>query len=367
VSGEPIPQLDLRTQLAGLADALELAARRVLASGRFILGDELEAFESEFAAYCGATHAVGVASGTDALELALRATGVGPGDEVITVAHTFIATPLAISAAGATPVFVEVHEGDGLMDADAAAAAITSRTSAIVPVHLYGRCVPMAPLVALAKRHGLAIIEDAAQAHGALTDGERRAGTVGDAGAFSFYPTKNLGALGDAGAVVTSDARIAERLRLLRNYGKVVKYEHAIAGRNSRLDELQAAVLRVKLPHLDAFNAARRAIARRYREEISHPGVRLLAHDLDRDVLHQAVLYTQAREGLRDHLLDAGIATQIHYPIPCHRQAVYADRPYAPLPVTERLAAGVLSLPLFPELTDAQLDRVCAAVNAWRT
>jgi dTDP-4-amino-4,6-dideoxygalactose transaminase len=301
------------------------------------------------------------------LELALRAAGVTPGDEVITVAHTFIATPLAISATGATPVFVDVCEGDGLMDPEAAAAAITSRTSAIVPVHLYGRCVPMAPLMALAERNGLRVIEDAAQAHGALTDGERRAGTVGDAGAFSFYPTKNLGALGDAGAVVTSDAAIAERLRLLRNYGEIAKYEHAVAGRNSRLDELQAAVLRVKLPHLDAFNAARRAIARRYREEISHPALRLLDHDLDRDVLHQAVLYTQAREDLRAHLLEAGIATQIHYPIACHRQAIYAALPAAPLPVTERLAAGVLSLPLFPELSDAQLDHICTAVNGWRT
>jgi dTDP-4-amino-4,6-dideoxygalactose transaminase len=363
-----IPQLDLGGQLEHLAQELASATARVMTSGQFILGPELEAFEAEFAAYCGVGHAIGVASGTDALELALRAVGIGDGDEVITVSHTFIATALAISAVGATPVFVDVRRNDGLMDPQRAAEAVTNRTRAILPVHLYGRCVEMDPISALARDHDLRVIEDCAQAHGASSRG-RTAGSLGDAGCFSFYPSKNLGALGDAGAIITDDPQLASSLRLLRNYGQDRKYHHIVAGRNSRLDELQAAVLRVKLAHLNGFNRARRKIAEQYHAAIgdAHP-IRLLDFDPERDAMHQAVLCTPDRDGLRRHLDQAGVQTQVHYPIPCHRQPVYA-RPASdrPLPVTDQLAKQVLSLPMYPELSEKQTERICRAVNAWRT
>jgi dTDP-4-amino-4,6-dideoxygalactose transaminase len=362
-----VPQVDLGPQLELLSDELAAATARVMSSGQFILGEELETFETEFAAHCGVRHAVGVASGSDALELALRAAGIGDGDEVITVAHTFIATPLAISAVGAVPVFVDVKASDGLMDTRSVEAALTSRTRAIVPVHLYGRCVDVASLITLSRDLGLRVIEDAAQAHGATSRG-RPAGSLGDAGCFSFYPSKNLGALGDAGAVVTDDDQLADSLRQLRNYGQDRKYHHRIRGRNSRLDELQAAILRVKLSHLEQFNAARRAIARRYHASLgSRPGVRLLSFDAEADAVHQAVLCTPSRDELRRQLQEAGIETQVHYPIPCHRQPVYARlEPSVSLPVTERLADEVLSLPMYPEMTEAQIAHVCDTVAALR-
>jgi dTDP-4-amino-4,6-dideoxygalactose transaminase len=364
----PVPQLDLGLQLDRLAPELASAITRVMTSRQFILGPELEAFETEFAAYCGVGHAIGVASGTDALELALRAAGIGDGDEVITVSHTFVATPLAISAVGATPVFVDVRRNDGLMDPRRAAEAVTNRTRGILPVHLYGRSVEMDPILALARDHSLRVIEDCAQAHGALSRG-RTAGAWGDAGCFSFYPSKNLGSLGDGGAVITDDADLAALLRLLRNYGQDRKYHHLIAGRNSRLDELQAAVLRVKLAHLDDFNRARREIAAQYHATIGDVRpIRLLDFDPARDAMHQAVLCTPDRDGLRRHLDQAGIHTRVHYPIPCHRQPVYAgDAAMRQLPVTDELAEQVLSLPMYPELSELQIERVCGAVNSWRT
>jgi dTDP-3-amino-3,4,6-trideoxy-alpha-D-glucose transaminase len=365
VSEPPIPQLDLRRQLEELSSEIRSAQARVLASGRFILSDEVMAFEQEFAAYCGARHAVGVASGTDALELALRAVGIGPGDEVVTVAHTFIATPLAILATGAMPVFADVREEDGLIDPQHVARLITPKTQALLPVHLYGRCADMTSLARLAAEHGLRIIEDAAQAHGALS-GECVAGAAGDAGCFSFYPSKNLGALGDAGAVVTNDAAIAERLLLLRNYGEDHRYHHLVPGRNSRLDELQAAVLRVKLPLLDGYNAARRRIAARYREAVAGTDLRLVEFDLERDVVHQAVLCSTERDALTGHLSAAGVGTLIHYPVPCHLQpALSGTHGTVRLPVTEQLAGEVLSLPMYPELDESQVERVCVALQSW--
>jgi dTDP-4-amino-4,6-dideoxygalactose transaminase len=363
----PIAQLDLGPQLEQLAEELAAATARVMTSRRFILGPELEAFEAEFATYCGVPHAIGVASGSDALELALRAADVGDGDEVITVAHTFIATALAISAVGATPVFVDILRTDGLMDPWCAARAVTERTRAILPVHLYGRCVEMDPILRVARDHDLRVIEDAAQAHGATQRG-RRAGSIGDAGCFSFYPSKNLGALGDGGAVITHDAQLACTLRLLRNYGQDRKYHHIVAGRNSRLDELQAAMLRAKLAHLDDFNRARRKIAQRYHTAIvDAEAIRFLSFDFERDAMHQAVLCTSDRDGLRRHLDQAGIQTEVHYPIPCHRQPMYAKFAAVPsLPVTDELAQQVLSLPMYPELSEPQIERVCHAINAWR-
>jgi dTDP-4-amino-4,6-dideoxygalactose transaminase len=337
----------------------------VLDSRRFILGAELEAFETEFARYCGVAECVGVASGTDAVELAVRACGIGPGDEVITVSHTFIATALAISAAGATPVFVDVRPDDGLIDLTAAAAAVTDRTRAIVPVHLYGRCADMGPLMALAREHSLRVIEDAAQAHGAALGG-RRSGTFGDAGCFSFYPSKNLGALGDAGAVVTDDREVASRLRLLRNYGETHKHEHIAWGRNSRLDDLQAAVLRAKLPWLERWNRRRREHAAEYTRQLAGSSVTTPSDDGDRDVFHLYVVRSDRRSELRRHLDAAGIETQIHYPVPAHAQPAFADLPLRhPLKVTEALARQVLSLPMYPELTVAQRSAVVHAVQTF--
>jgi dTDP-4-amino-4,6-dideoxygalactose transaminase len=361
---DPIPQFDLRRALYDLADELGETQRRLAAAGMFVLGEELEAFEAEFAAYCATGHAVGVASGTDALELTLRAAGIGPGDEVITAAHTFIATPLSISSAGAVPVFVDVREQDGLIDPEAVRAAISPRTAAIIPVHLYGRCADMTAIRSLADQHGLLVIEDAAQAHGARHRG-RPAGGLGLAGCFSFYPSKNLGALGDGGAVVTDDDELARSLRLLRNYGQDRKYHHVTVGRNSRLDEIHAAVLRLRLPRLNRGNAARLRIARRYREAVDSGPERMLACG-EGDAVHQAVVCAGDRPGLAAHLAAHGVQTAVHYPLPCHRQPVYSENtPRVALPVTDRLADTVLSLPMFPELTDEQVERVCAALTAW--
>jgi dTDP-4-amino-4,6-dideoxygalactose transaminase len=357
------PFLDLGPELDALRDELDAAFARTVRSRWFVLGEEVERFEAEFAAACEAAHAVGVASGTDALELALRALGVGPGDEVVTTAHTFVATALAVSATGAVPVFADVGE-DGLLDPASAAEAITHRTRALLPVDLYGRCADLTALRELADRHRIALVEDAAQAHGARHAG-RRAGSVSDLACFSFYPTKNLGALGDGGAVVTSDPELAARLRLLRDYGRTGKYEHAIAGRNSRLDELQAALLRVKLPHLDAWNAARRERAGQYRELLADSGIGLPPAG-EGDVFHLFVVRSPARDALQEHLREAGIETLIHYPVPAHRQPVYgAARPPRPLPVTERLAGEVLSLPMYPSLSATAVARITDSVLEW--
>ncbi len=360
-----VPFVDLEPQREELDGELRAAFDRVLESGWFILGPEVEAFEREFAEASGSLHGIGVGSGTEALHLALRACGIGTGDEVITVAHSFIATAFAITSAGATPIFVDVNAHDLLLDVDAAAAAITSRTRAIVPVHLYGRCVQMDAVCELARKHGLTVIEDAAQAHGATYRG-RRAGSLGDLGCFSFYPSKNLGALGDGGAVVTRDPAVADRLRRLRNYSQTAKYHHSGLGFNSRLDEVQAALLRAKLPRLDDWNRERRSHAATYTALLKGLPVSIPPSEPgDADVFHLYVVRSERRDALQQHLREAGVETQIHYPIPIHRQPAYASATRITLPRTERAAASVLSLPMYPHLSTPQIEHVCEAVESF--
>ena len=358
-----IPFNDLRPVQAMLGSALSAAARRVLESGWYILGPELESFEAEFAAYHGVRHAVGVANGTDAVELALRALGIGPGDEVVTVSHTAVATVCAVERTGAAPVLVDIDAATYTMDPAAAAAAVTPRTRAIVPVHLYGQPADMTALAGLAARHGLALVEDCAQAHGARWQG-RLAGTMGHLGAFSFYPTKNLGAYGDAGAVITDDPRLAERVRSLRNYGQRDRYQHVEPGQNSRLDELQAALLRVKLEHLDEHNAVRRRLAGEYSERLT--GVATPASRGEAEhVFHLYVVRHPRRDELRDTLATCGIQTLIHYPVPVHLQPAYAHLGHLPgsLPATESAARDILSLPLFVGLGSEAVAQVADAIG----
>lgn len=354
--------LNLRRLNAAHEPALGEAIARVLASGRYILGDESEAFEHEFAAYCGVRHCIGVANGLDALHLMLRASDIGVGDEVIVPSHTFIATWLAVTLAGARPVPVEVDDTTANLDAALIEAAITPRTRAIVAVHLYGQPADMDAIAAVARRHGLRLFEDAAQAHGARYRG-RRAGALADAAGFSFYPGKNLGALGDAGAITTDDDTLAQRLRRLRNYGSSTKYHHEEAGLNSRLDELQAAVLRVKLATLDHDNAARAALAAEYRHGLAGSAVGLpRVIDGAEPVWHLMVVCSPERERLRAGLAAAGIETGVHYPVACHRQGAYAGAAWPALPHAERLAAQVLSLPIAPDLGADAVRRVAAEV-----
>ncbi|MBX7071934.1 MAG: DegT/DnrJ/EryC1/StrS family aminotransferase [Pirellulales bacterium] len=360
-----VPMVDLRAQHDELAPRIEAAMRRVIASGNFILGEEVEAFEREFASFCGARFAIGVSSGLAALELALEAVGVGPGDEVITVANTFVATALAIHHRGATPVLVDVDEQTALVDPAHLLAAITGRTKAILPVHLYGQMADMEAIGAIARAHDLAVVEDACQAHGAAYR-SARAGTLGDAGCFSFYPTKNLGALGDGGLITTSSPELAERLRTSRNYGHKIKYVSEMAGRNERLDPLQAAVLRVKLQRLDDWNHARRRAAALYDELLqSAPVGRPVALPDRQHAWHLYVIRAERRDELAAHLAEHGIVTGVHYPVPVHRQPALASYPLArqSFPVTERLAGESLSLPMHPHLTDAQIRRVCASIE----
>ncbi len=345
---------------------LDAALAGVLDSGWYILGQQGEAFEREFAAWCGAAHGVGVGSGTDALRIALLALGVQPGDEVITVANAGIPPVAAIVAVGARPVFADVTPTTHTLDPDQAATAITARTRALLVVHLYGHPADMDPLLALARQHGLLVLEDCAQAHGARYKG-RLVGTLGHAAAFSFYPTKNLGALGDAGLVLTSDAAIAERARLLRNYGWRQQYQSELLATASRLDELQAAVLRAKLPHLECWNRARRERAAWYREllrglPLELPGEMPWAEH----VYHLYVARTPARDALRAALSRQGVGSGIHYPTPAHLQPPYAPFGRGPgsLPVTEQLAQEIVSLPMFPELERPQIEQVAAAVRA---
>jgi dTDP-3-amino-3,4,6-trideoxy-alpha-D-glucose transaminase len=361
-----IPFNNLRICDESLAEEVRAAALRVLQRGWFVLGPEVEAFEAAFAAYHGVEHSVGVASGTDAIELALRAAGVGPGDEVITVSHTAVATACGIERAGARPVLVDVDPLSYTMDPAAAASAVTPRTRAIVPVHLYGHPADMPAIAALAERHGLLVIEDCAQAHGARLNG-RLVGTFGHLGAFSFYPTKNLGACGDGGAVITGDSRLAARLRRLRTYGQESRYRHVERGVNSRLDEIQAAILSAKLRHLDEDNRVRRALAARYDcmlEHVQAPRVR----GGDGEVLHVYHLYVirhPDRDGLASRLRDRGVETLVHYPLPVHLQKAYEDLGYRgrDLPVTERIAEEVLSLPMYVGLSNDDAERVGRAVN----
>jgi dTDP-4-amino-4,6-dideoxygalactose transaminase len=348
----------LARQHASLHDELHAAFERVVGAGAFTLGEEVEGFEAEFAAYCGVRHCVGVASGTAALTLAMQAAGIGSGDEVIVPAHTFVASAFSVVHAGGTPAFCDVDDGSGLLDLDSAGDALTSRTAAILAVHLYGQPCDMDAVNAFAKRHGLAVFEDAAQAHGASLDG-RRAGSLGTAAAFSFYPSKNLGALGDAGAICTDDDEHAARARLLRDLGRSGKGEHVLRGRNERLHGLQAAMLRVKLPHLDGWNEARRGHARAYRALLGDSVRTLEERKQGSCVYHLFPVRTDGRDRLRARLGDAGIQTGIHYSPAVHEQPAFADLDLrGRFPVAQSWAAEELSLPMFPELRGEEIERI---------
>jgi dTDP-4-amino-4,6-dideoxygalactose transaminase len=365
-----VPFIDLPLQTRNLKTEIDAAIQGVLARGEFILGPEVAAFEGSWAKYCNVGHAVGVGSGTEALHLAIRGLGIGPGDEVITAANTFIATAEAISFAGATPVLVDCRIEDYLIDPKAVEAAITPRTKAIIPVHLYGQPANMGPICDLARRHGLTLIEDAAQAHGATLADGRVCGSLGNAAAFSFYPGKNLGAFGDAGAITTSDSALSTRLRQLRNLGGTVKYHHEVKGFNSRLDTIQAAILSVKLRQLDAWNDARRIAAGWYCEAL---------HDNPRIILPQAAPWTglhnyhlfvvRVIEGDRDKVTAAmaarGIQAVVHYPVPIHLQPAYSDLRLSSgaFPCAESAARSILSLPMFPEITRAQVAHVVESLT----
>ena len=366
---EMIKFLDLHKINERFRDELDAATKRVLDSGWYLLGKENEAFEAEFAAYCGVKHAIGCANGLDALKLIIRAYGFGPGDEVIAPANTYIASLIAISASGATPVLVEPDPGTYLIDPAKIEEKITPRTKAVMVVHLYGRVCEMGAIDVLAKKHGLKVIEDCAQAHGAYF-GDRRVGNLGDAAGFSFYPGKNLGCLGDGGAVTTNDDELATKIRALRNYGSDVKYHFPYRGTNSRLDEIQAAWLRVKLPHLDADNARRAEIAARYCREIANSAVTLpSASDGSRqlsNVWHVFPVRTERRDEFQAHLTEKGIQTVIHYPIPPHRQPAYSEWHGLKLPITEKIHETIISLPISPVMADDEAAEVIDAVNAWR-
>ncbi len=367
-SSTAIPFGDLGRSTAALRDEIDAAIGRVLDRGWYVLGEEGAEFETEFAAYCGSEHAVGVASGTDAIELALRALEIGPGDEVVTQANTCVPTVAAIERAGATPVLCDAEPSAGLMDPESFAGAISSRTRAVVPVHLYGQCSDVDAIASVAAQAGIEVIEDCAQAHGAELRG-RRAGTIGRLGCFSFYPTKNLGALGDGGVVVTDDDELATRLRLLREYGQTEHYVHVATGVNSRLDELQAAVLRTKLPHLDEWNARRREIARRYSDALEGTSIRALAELPGRfHAYHLYVVEANDRPRLEAHLDRRGVRTAIHYPRPIHGYWPYSSLGDGPVPLTvsEDLCEQVLSIPLYPELRDDEVEAVAAALGEFK-
>ena len=366
----PVPLLDLQAQYRPLREALLAAVVRVCDSQRCILGDEVVALERELAAYLGVGHAIGVSSGTDALIAALMALDIGAGDEVIVPTFSFFASAGSVVRVGARPVFVDIDPRTYNLDVEAVARAITPRTKAIMPVHLYGQPADMAALMALAGSRGIAVIEDAAQAIGAR-EGGRAVGGFGAIGCFSFYPTKNLGAFGDGGLVTTNDTGLADRLRLLRDHGQHPKYHHAIVGGNFRLDAIQGAVLRVKLPHLDAWTEGRRRNAARYRALFAEAGldgaVRLPFERTDvRHIYNQFVIEVPDRDRVRAHLADAGVGTEIYYPVPFHRQACFASlgHPLDGFPHADRAAARVLALPIFAELTDDQLRTVVGAVAA---
>ena len=361
---DAIPLVDLKAQYQSIGAEIDAAIARVIDTTSFIMGPDVFAFEAEFAEFCGANACVGVSSGTSALELTLRALQVGPGDEVITVAHTFIATAEAISAVGARPVFVDIDPHTYTMDPDALQDAITEATRAVIVVHIYGQPAQMARINAVARNAGLAVIEDAAQAHGATVDGQAT-GTLADVACFSFYPGKNLGAYGDAGAVTTNNSELAEQVRLLRNHGRRSKYVHDIVGFGERMDTLQAAILRAKLVHLPAWTAARRRLAARYSALLAPLELELptVAPNVD-PAWHLYVIRTPQRDALLDHLQQARIGAGIHYPLPLHRQPAYAHLGYehGRFPVTETVADTCLSLPLYPELSDRQQLRVVASI-----
>jgi dTDP-4-amino-4,6-dideoxygalactose transaminase len=361
-----IPFLDLKAQYAGIKTELDEAVLKVLGSGRYILGEEVAAFEREFAAYCGARHAIAVNTGTSALNLSLLAEGVGPGDEVITVPFTFVATASAICYTGARPVFVDIDPVTFNMDPTKLEAAISPRTKAIVPVHLYGQMADMDPIMEIAGRHGVAVIEDACQAHGAAYRGQR-AGSIGISGCFSFYPGKNLGGCGEGGIVVTSDDDRMKAIRMLRDWGQEKRYHHVMKGFNFRMDAIQGAALRVKLRHLERWTEARRRCARTYSSLLA--GSRQVVVPTEapgrRHVYHIYALRTADRDGLQRRLQAKGIESGLHYPIPVHLQEAHTDLGYraGDFPQAESAAAEVLSLPIYPEMADGQVAEVAAAVE----
>jgi dTDP-4-amino-4,6-dideoxygalactose transaminase len=359
-----VPYLDLKQQYLSLKDEVLCAVDRVFSSAQFVLGSEVAAFEEEFASYCGTSYAIAVNSGTSALHLALLAAGIGPGDEVITVPLTFVATAAAIGYAGAKPVFVDVDPVTYTMDPQRIEAAITPRTKAIVPVHLYGQPADMDPILEIARRHGLTVIEDAAQAHGAEYKG-RRCGSLATLACFSFFPGKNLGAYGEGGIVTTGDASLARTMRMLRDWGAETKYHHVLKGFNYRMDGVQGAILRVKLRYLEAWTEARRAHAAAYARSLETSGLSLpLEAPQNRHVFHVYAVLAQRRAELFEALQSCGVQCGIHYPVPVHLQPAYKDLNYRPgdFPVSERIAGSELSLPMFPELTAAQIERVTEAV-----
>jgi dTDP-4-amino-4,6-dideoxygalactose transaminase len=360
-----IPFVNLKVQYRSIQDEINAAIHRVLESSQFVLGEEVAAFEEEFAMFCGARYGIGVNSGTSALHLALLSAGIGPGDEVITVPFTFVATVAAICYTGARPVFVDIEPRSYTMDASLLEDAITERTKAILPVHLYGQPADMDPILEIARRYGLMVIEDAAQAHGAEYK-ERRVGSIGDLGCFSFYPSKNLGAFGEGGMVVTSNPEHACTIKMLRNWGEERKYHHVLKGYNYRMEGMQGAILRVKLRHLGVWSEARRAHAARYDELLA--GLRVqtpTAMVYGRHVYHIYAVCAQTRDILNQALHRQGIETGVHYPIPVHLQKGYSDLGYryGDFPRSERLASQVLSLPMYAEIPDEHIELVCTAVH----
>lgn len=359
------PFVDLKAQYISIKDEIDAAIAEVLESCQFVLGEQVEAFESDFAGYCQVSHALGVNSGTSALHLALLAAGVQPGDEVITVSYTFVASVAAICYTGARPVLVDIDPRSCTMDPARVEAAITPRTKAIMPVHLFGTCAEMDPILEIARRHDLIVIEDAAQAHGAEYKGQR-SGSIGDLACFSFYPGKNLGAYGEGGAVVTNNGEYAPVVRRLRDHGQSQKYHHDAVGYNYRMEGMQGAVLKVKLRHLDDWNTARRQHAAQYRDLLADTGLRLLEETpYARSVYHIFPVFTPQRDQLMEHLKAQGIATGIHYPIPVHLQSGYRDLGYkvGDFPHTEQASNEVLSLPMYAELSSEAVAKVCDSIR----
>lgn len=357
-----IPMVDLGGQYQTLKSEIDAAILQALGETRFILGPNVQAFDEEAADYLGAKHAISCANGTDALHLALLAAGVGPGDEVITSAFTFIATAEAIRYVGATPVFVDIQPHSLNIDPDKIRTAITDKTSAILPVHLFGQPADMNEIRALAEEFGLLVIEDCAQSFGSRYDG-KTTGSMGIAGAFSFFPSKNLGCYGDGGMVTTADSETAARVKMLRNHGSSRQYHHDVIGFNSRLDELQAVILRIKLKHIDEYNRKRLEVARAYNERLAGSRFQTPAIPQDRDhVFHQYTLLCDERDAAREAIMAKGVSCAVYYPIPLHQQQAFDDTEQPGLPVTETTAQRCLSLPIFPEMTEAQIEAVCEAV-----
>ncbi|HEY9679738.1 MAG TPA: DegT/DnrJ/EryC1/StrS family aminotransferase [Drouetiella sp.] len=359
-----VPFGDMKVHYQAYKAQIDGAVQRVLESGHYILGPELDQFEKEFANFLGSGFVAGCASGTEAIYLALAACDVGPGDEILVVAHTAVPTISAISMAGATPVFIDLDPSSYVMDTTLLEAKVTAKTKVIIPVHLYGQVVDMDAVMAVAAKHNLKVLEDVAQATGAQYKG-KTVGTIGDFGAFSFYPSKNLGAFGDGGAVSTKTKENFDRLVMLRNYGQSKRYHHDIIGINSRLDEMQAAILAAQIPYVAEWNLRRREIAKRYTEGLKDVVQTPVENDFGTHVYHLYVIQTPHRDDLQNYLMDRGIGTLIHYPIPAHLQKAYSYLGYQPnsLPVTEQLAKRILSLPLFPELTNEQVDEVIKGIR----